>query len=186
MSSLAPCFTVGSIVRCKTCFGDNISGEVVAFDLGVKMLIMKCPSSNGGGDEQTTCNVTIVNLSLCMDIEIVKEAIPPAEVQQPEPIDLPMIRERYRYATEHRTLSCRSYHPNASPFGQALFRLLVKRFGDPAIIWQNKGDQVAINILRQVVIDAPYATENIRYLDWNPKLAICVQGVVQNFCSKQF
>nr|AAY54970.1 IP06575p [Drosophila melanogaster] len=150
------------------------------------MLIMKCPSSNGGGDEQTTCNVTIVNLSLCMDIEIVKEAIPPAEVQQPEPIDLPMIRERYRYATEHRTLSCRSYHPNASPFGQALFRLLVKRFGDPAIIWQNKGDQVAINILRQVVIDAPYATENIRYLDWNPKLAICVQGVVQNFCSKQF
>jgi len=110
MSSLAPCFTVGSIVRCKTCFGDNISGEVklniiyyfydyvmlsisqvVAFDLGVKMLIMKCPSSNGGGDEQTTCNVTIVNLSLCMDIEIVKEAIPPAEVQQPEPIDLPMV-----------------------------------------------------------------------------------------------
>ncbi|EDW93978.1 protein Hezron [Drosophila yakuba] len=185
MSSLAPCFTVGSIVRCKTCFGENLSGEVVAFDLGVKMLMMKCPSSKGGGDEQTICNLTIVNLALCVDIEIVKEMQPLDDVQPPEPINIPLIRERFRYATEHRTLSCRSYHPNASPFGQALFRLLVKRFGDPAINWQSQGDHVAINILHQVVIEAPYATENIRYQGWDPKLAIYVQGIVEDFRSKQ-
>ncbi|XP_017080731.1 protein Hezron [Drosophila eugracilis] len=181
MSCLAPCFTVGSIVRCKTCFGDNISGEVLAFDLGVKMLIMKCPPSKGGGDEQTLCNLTIVNLSLCIDIEIVKEMLPLENVQPPEPINVGVLQERFRLATENRTFHCQSYHPNASPFGQALFRLMVRRFGDPAVKWHDQGDKVAIMILQQVIIEAPYSVSNIKCSGWDPKLAVYIQGIVEDF-----
>ncbi|XP_037722674.1 protein Hezron [Drosophila subpulchrella] len=185
MSSLAPCFTVGSIVRCKTCFGDNILGEVVSFDLAVKMLMMKCPSSKGGGDEQTICNLTIVNLSLCVDIEIVKEMLPLENVQPPEPINIQKLQERYLRAIEHRTIFCRSYHPHASPFGQALYRFMVKHFGNAAVKWYSQGDNVAIVILNQVIIEPPYAVGNIRCQGWEPKLAIYVQRIVADFHNKQ-
>ncbi|XP_016971727.1 protein Hezron [Drosophila rhopaloa] len=185
MSSLAPCFTVGSIVRCKTCFGENISGEVVAFDLGVKMLMMKCPSSKGGGDEQTIWKLTIVNISMCVDIEIVKEMLPMEDVQTPEPINIHMLQERLRMTTEQRSISYRSYHANASPFGQALFRVLVKHFGDAPVKWQNLGDNVGINILHQVVIVAPYGVENIRSDGCDPKLLPYVRRIVANFHNKQ-
>ncbi|XP_017040391.1 protein Hezron [Drosophila ficusphila] len=177
MSSLAPCFTMGSIVRCKTCFGDNISGEVVAFDLGVKMLMMKCPSSKGGGDEQTLC---IVNLSMCVDIEIVKEMLPLENVQPPEPIDLLMLQERLRRTTEQRSLFRRSYHPNASPFGQALYRLMAKHFGDAHVKWQNQGNNAAIKV-DQLTIEAPYGVENIRGERCDPKLLLYVKRIVLYF-----
>ncbi|XP_016997866.2 LSM12 homolog B [Drosophila takahashii] len=185
MSSLAPCFTVGSIVCCKTCFGDSILGEVISFDLGVKMLMMKCPSSKGGGDQQIFYNLTIINLALCIDIEIIKEKLPLEHIQPPEPINIKVLQERFLRAIEHRSISCRSYHPQASPFGQALFRLMVKLFGDPAVKWQTQGDTVGITILHQLIIEPPYGVKNIRLGVWNPKLALYVQRIVQDFHNKQ-
>jgi len=61
------------------------------------MLMMKCPSSKGGGDEQTICNLTIVNLSLCVDIEIVKEMLPLENVQPPEPINIQKVNFLYLF-----------------------------------------------------------------------------------------
>ncbi|KAH8361579.1 hypothetical protein KR084_008769 [Drosophila pseudotakahashii] len=185
MSSLVPCFTVGSVVRCKTCFGDSILGEVISFDLGVKMLMMKCPSSKGGGDEQTFCNLTIINLALCIDIEIIKEMLPLEIIQPPEPINIKVLQERFLRAIEHRSISRRSYHPQASPFGQALFRLMDKLFGDAAVKWHTQGDAAGINILHQLIIEPPYAVENIRPKVWNPKLTLYVQRIVRDFHNKQ-
>ncbi|KAH8378587.1 hypothetical protein KR009_000073 [Drosophila setifemur] len=185
MSSLAPCFTEGSIVRCKTCFGDTISGEVVAFDLGVKMLMLKCPASKGGGDEQNICNLTIVNLSLCMDIEIVMELLPKVEVSPPESINLQLIQERLRRATENRDLISKSYNANASPLAQSLFRVMVKHFGDSRVIWTEQGDNPPIQVMQQVTIGAPYAMENISCGGNVPKLLFYIQQIVESFHRKQ-
>ncbi|XP_017133875.1 protein Hezron [Drosophila elegans] len=179
MSFLAPCFTPGSIVRCTTCFGENISGEVVAFDLGVKMLMMKCPWSKDGGDQQTTYKTTIVNLSMCVDIEIVMEMLPPEDVQLPEPINIQMLQERLRRTTERRCI-CSGWN-----YGKSLFRMMAKHFGDANVRWQNQGSNMAINILHRVFIEAPYAVENIKSQGCDPKLLENVRRIVANFYSEQ-
>ncbi|KAH8345676.1 hypothetical protein KR067_000961 [Drosophila pandora] len=179
MSSLSPCFSVGSLVRCKTCFGDNISGEVVAFDLGIKMLILKCPASKGGGDEQRIFNQTIVNLSLCKDIEIVNELMSKEKVTLPEPLNLHLIQERMRLAMENRSILCRSYHPKATPLAQALFRKMAKQFGDARVIWVDRNDNAAIQVMRQVTIAAPYRAENISCSSKPvPKLVLWIRQIV--------
>lgn len=37
---MGDCFTIGSIVICKTCYNQDIEGEVLAFDQHSKMLIL--------------------------------------------------------------------------------------------------------------------------------------------------
>ncbi|KAH8257451.1 hypothetical protein KR038_010198, partial [Drosophila bunnanda] len=181
--SLIPCFTLGSIVRCKTCFNEVISGEVLAFDLGVKMLMLRCPASKGGGDEQTKSKVIIVNLSMCIDIEIVKEVLLPSNdvPATPKHLDLQMAK-RLRHATDLRSAYCRSYHLNASPFGQALYRLLVKQFGNQLVVWQEQGDNVAIEVMHEVTIKPPYAVENVE--GKTKKSLMYVRSVVESFHNK--
>lgn len=40
MAEVSECFTIGSVVSCKTCHSKDIEGEVVAFDPSTKMLIL--------------------------------------------------------------------------------------------------------------------------------------------------
>ena len=40
MAGVSECFSIGSIVACKTCFSKEIEGEVLAFDPQTKMLIL--------------------------------------------------------------------------------------------------------------------------------------------------
>ncbi|KAH8375541.1 hypothetical protein KR200_001351, partial [Drosophila serrata] len=201
--SMIPCFTLGSIVRCKTCFNEIFSGEVLAFDLGVKMLMMRCPASKGGGDEQTRSKLIIVNLSMCRDIEIVKEVLLPLNdvPATPERLDLQMVcflydnwkkvlkcfplqlQERLRHATDQRSAYCRSYHLNVSPFGQALYRMLVKQFGNNLVMWQEQGDKVAIRVIHDVIIKPPYAVEDVE--GTTKKSLMYVRSVVESFHNKQ-
>ncbi|XP_020816892.1 protein LSM12 homolog B [Drosophila serrata] len=183
--SMIPCFTLGSIVRCKTCFNEIFSGEVLAFDLGVKMLMMRCPASKGGGDEQTRSKLIIVNLSMCRDIEIVKEVLLPLNdvPATPERLDLQMLQERLRHATDQRSAYCRSYHLNVSPFGQALYRMLVKQFGNNLVMWQEQGDKVAIRVIHDVIIKPPYAVEDVE--GTTKKSLMYVRSVVESFHNKQ-
>ncbi|KAH8305238.1 hypothetical protein KR018_006188 [Drosophila ironensis] len=180
MSSLAPCFSVGSVVRCTTCFGDNVAGEVVAFDLASKMLMLKCPTNGGAGDEQILCNLTIVNLSLCMDIEIVKEMIRQEQVKPPEPVNLMMIQERLNFAMQNRSVFCRSFNPNATPLGQALFRELAKFFGDDKVKWNDRSNYASIQVMRQATISSPYWLDNISHSSAaRPKLLQWIRQIIK-------
>lgn len=40
MAGVSDCFTIGSIVSCKTCHSKDVEGEVMAFDPQSKMLIL--------------------------------------------------------------------------------------------------------------------------------------------------
>jgi hypothetical protein len=40
MAGVNECFSIGSIVACKTCYNKEIEGEVLAFDPQTKMLIL--------------------------------------------------------------------------------------------------------------------------------------------------
>ena len=40
MAGVNECFSIGSIVACRTCYNKDIEGEVLAFDPQTKMLIL--------------------------------------------------------------------------------------------------------------------------------------------------
>lgn len=103
MSVVADCFTIGSIVSCRTCYGHDIGGEVVAFDAHTKMLILKCPSSSG---QPRLNDVNIVNLALVSDVQIKKEVnITP---EAPQSLDIHRLDSRVKNQIEHkrRLVSC--------------------------------------------------------------------------------
>lgn len=94
---VSDCFTIGSIVATRTCYNQEIEGEVLAFDPQTKMLILKCPSSSGNPKRH---DVNIVNLSLVSDVQIKKEvtAVPEA----PQSLNLHRLNTRVRNSIENK------------------------------------------------------------------------------------
>ncbi|TRY92134.1 hypothetical protein DNTS_031450 [Danionella cerebrum] len=58
-------FNVGSRVSCLTCLGQQLHGEVVAFDYPSKMLTLKCASSSG---KANLSDVILVNLAYVSEV----------------------------------------------------------------------------------------------------------------------
>lgn len=91
------CFTIGSIVATKTCYNEEIEGEVLAFDPQTKMLILKCPSSSGNPKRH---DVNIVNLSLVSDVQIKKEVT--SVPDPPQSLNLNRLTTRVRNSIENK------------------------------------------------------------------------------------
>lgn len=94
---VSDCFTIGSIVAIKTCYDEDIEGEVLAFDPQTKMLILKCPSSSGDPKRH---DVNIVNLSLVSDVQIKKEVT--AVPDPPATLNLNRLNTRVRNSIENK------------------------------------------------------------------------------------
>ncbi|KAJ0169436.1 hypothetical protein K1T71_015023 [Dendrolimus kikuchii] len=92
---VSDCFTIGSVVSTRTCYNENIEGEVLAFDPQTKMLILKCPSSSGNPKRH---DVNIVNLSLVSDVQIKKEVS--AMPEPPASLNLHRLNTRVRNSIE--------------------------------------------------------------------------------------
>lgn len=102
MAVVADCFTIGSKVACRTCYNQNIEGEVLAFDAHTKMLILKCPSSSG---DARLNDVNIVNLALVSDVQILQEVSVMPDV--PQTLDLHRLDTRVKKQIEDkRRLVC--------------------------------------------------------------------------------
>lgn len=94
---VSDCFTIGSVVRTRTCYNEEIEGEVLAFDPQTKMLILKCPSSSGNPKRH---DVNIVNLSLVSDVHIKKEVT--AVPEQPASLNLHRLNTRVRNSIDNK------------------------------------------------------------------------------------
>lgn len=94
---VSDCFTIGSIVATRTCYDEDIEGEVLAFDPQTKMLILKCPSSSGDPKRH---DVNIVNLSLVSDVQIKKEVT--AVPEPPASLNLNRLNTRVRNSIENK------------------------------------------------------------------------------------
>lgn len=94
---VSDCFTIGSIVATRTCYDEDIEGEVLAFDPQTKMLILKCASSSGNPKRH---DVNIVNLSLVSDVQIKKEVT--AVPDPPASLNLHRLNTRVRNSIENK------------------------------------------------------------------------------------
>ncbi|XP_077284245.1 LSM12 homolog a [Arctopsyche grandis] len=166
MAVVADCFTIGSVVACRTCYDQDIEGEVLAFDAHTKMLILKCPSSSG---DARLNDVNIVNLALVSDVQIKREVSVTPDA--PQSLDLHRLDTRVKKQIEDKrrlvsALSC------VDPEGQQLFLAISKTITD--VTWSGQN----IQVFNHVHITPPYKVENIRG-DPDSKQFVYIKKVVE-------
>lgn len=168
MAGLSDCFSIGSIVSCKTCYSEDIEGEVVAFEPHTKTLILKCASSEGKGNLN---DVHIINLSCVSDVQVKKEVTSINESSPPS-LNLTRIQTRLKNAIQEKKRLVNALAAGVTPEGQQLFFTITKTM--PEVSWQGKN----IVIMNEVTITPPYKPENVKGLS-DSKAYIHVRKMVE-------
>lgn len=151
MAGANDCFSIGSTVACKTCYKEEIEGEVLAFDPQTKMLILKCPSSSG---TPTLNDVHIVNLSLVSEVQVKRE-VSPTTSEPPQSLNLQKLNRRVRNQIEEKKKLVMALQAGVSPEGQKLFSTISKTI--PEITWSGAN----IVVFDNVTIRPPYKVDNV-------------------------
>ncbi|KAG7210798.1 hypothetical protein KM043_012289 [Ampulex compressa] len=151
MAGANDCFSIGSTVACKTCYEEEIEGEVLAFDPQTKMLILKCPSSSG---TPSLNDVHIVNLSLVSEVQVKRE-VSPTTSEPPQSLNLQKLNRRVRNQIEEKKKLVMALQAGVSPEGQKLFSTISKTIQD--ITWNG----VNIVVFDNVTIRPPYKVDNV-------------------------
>lgn len=144
------CFNIGSVVSCRTCFQKEIEGEVLAFDSQTKILILKCPATNG---RSNLCDVNFINLNTVSDVQVVKEAnsVPPP----PHSLSVQRLNHRLRNNVDEKRRLISALQSGVSPEGQNLYLTITKT------IREVKWDGPDIIVFDEIKIVPPYKLENI-------------------------
>ncbi|XP_045469037.1 protein LSM12 homolog isoform X2 [Harmonia axyridis] len=152
MAAITDCFTLGSVVWCRTCCNTEFEGEVLSFDSNSKILILKCCSSNG---DPKLNDIHFINLSLVSELRVKRDSISPPEPLQSLNIERISIRLKNQVEEKRRILQAKS--TNASTEGQSVFIAIAKVIDE--ISWKNS-EIVVWN--QEVIISPPYQLENIK------------------------
>lgn len=167
MAGVSDCFTIGSIVACKTCYNTVVEGEVQAFDPQTKMLILKCPATNGKANQN---DVYILNLALVSDVQVKKEV-----TTSPEPakqLNLKKINARVRRNIESKRCLMDAVKAGVTQEGLMLFHTIGKTINE--VTWEGPN----IVIMNQVKITPPYKPDNVQG-DGHTKAYIHIRKIVE-------
>ncbi|XP_072029118.1 protein LSM12 homolog A-like [Amphiura filiformis] len=144
---------VGNVLVCVTCFGERIEGEVMSFDGNSMIALKKKPA---GDQRRGIYDVTLVNLSLCNDVQIVHESTtPPPELPT---LNTRKIEKRVSDSVAEKKMAIRLQKEGISPAVQLLFRTINKTL---SCKWQGKN----IIVLDDVVVKPPYTTDTLQGSD---------------------
>ncbi|XP_017768907.1 PREDICTED: protein LSM12 homolog [Nicrophorus vespilloides] len=152
MAAVTDCFTLGSTVWCRTCYNQEIEGDVLAFDEQTKILILKCPTASGINNLH---DVQFINLALVSELQVKKEVTTPPE--GPQSLNLQRLNTRIRNQVDEKKRLLTSLSSSVPPEGQRLFVAISKMFKE--VQWRN-ADIVVWN--SQVIITPPYQVENVK------------------------
>lgn len=143
-------FTIGSTIRCKTCHGQEVEGEVQAYDEQTKMVVLKCPSSSG---KKNLNDVHMINLSFVKEIQVKKKASCEPKVLMA--LNLQRLNTRLRNEVDQKKRLVKSLSAGVNPEGQKLFITISRTINEVA--WS--GPNIVVS--NQITIKPPYKPENI-------------------------
>ncbi|XP_045103362.1 protein LSM12 homolog [Portunus trituberculatus] len=152
MAESNECFNIGSTVTCKTCFNEDLQGEVLAFDPHVKLLTLKSPSSNG---RSATYDIHMVNLSYVSQVTVMREAAGSPLPSLPS-LNLSKLSNRAKKSIDEKQRLIEAMQSGVSPVGQKLFLHIRKTMEE--VKWAG----VSILVMGQVIISPPYQLENVK------------------------
>lgn len=172
-------FNIGSCVTCVTCFGEELSGEVMAFDPTVKLITLKSPSSTG---RTSQCDIRIVNLSYVSQVTVLKEASGSPLPQLPS-LNLSKLNSRAKRSIEEKTRLIQAMQAGVPSDGQKLFLAICKTMEE--VTWV----QSSILVMGTVIIDPPYGLVNVREYkegkENNSKAINHIKKIVEKFHKDQ-
>jgi len=120
-------FTPGSVVKCVTCHGKSVSGEVVAFDPNSRFLVLKSQASNR---RSALNDVHFLNLNLVGDVSVLEEAdttVASTNASSEAPsLNVNRLTTRLQNNIERKKLNVRAFKAGVSPEGQKLFQAISK------------------------------------------------------------
>lgn len=143
-------FEPGQQVKCKTRHEDEFKGEVVAFDLASKVLIIKSPSSAGTSGNHDLHFLVLDSVS---DVEVLEE--PPADFNNELPsMEMKHIQAKQAAAIKERMKLVEAVSNGVTQEGISLYSAFSKIYvRDGDIVWK---DKVKIVVMNSVVISPPY------------------------------
>ncbi|CAD7090511.1 unnamed protein product [Hermetia illucens] len=150
MAAVGDCFSIGSIVACKTCFDQTVEGEVLAFDQQTKMLILKCPAKAS----EKLNDVYILNLQFCSDVKVKKEVCTIPDT--PQSLNLQRLKTRLRNSVEQRQRWAKALAAGVSNDGLNVYMAIAKQLPQH-VRWSGQN----IVIFDEVTVSPPYNLENI-------------------------
>lgn len=168
MAAVSDCFTLGSTVWCRTCYNQEIEGDVLAFDPQTKILILKCASASGTPEFN---DVSFINLALVSELQVKKEVTTVADV--PQSLNLQRLNMRIRNQVDEKKRLLTTMSASVTPEGQRLFVAIAKTIKE--VRWRNS-DIVVWET--KVIITPPYQLENIRGNSNSPEV-VYIRKVVE-------
>lgn len=195
-------FTPGSIVSCVTCFDQNLSGEVVAFDYERKVLVIKTPSTVNNNTSSATVpsgtagesavaitssnnnyDVHLLNLNLVGDVKIEEEGKIERSLESPPNININRLRERVDEAVRERRAVARAHQAGITEDGIRLYLSLIKTIGHDNVALD--GRNIVVN---HCVIGFPYQSDSCSFSPKShlksDKALAYVQQLVSSFWAK--
>ena len=155
-------FEPGQQVQCKTRFEDVFKGEVMAFDLNSKILILKSPSSSGTG---TNHDLHFLVLDSVSDVEILEE--PHVECTNDLPsIEMKCVKAKHTANASERLRLVEAVSNGVTQDGISLYTAFSKLYDRATddVTWK---DKVKIVVMNSVVISPPYKESDCEPI--NPK-----------------
>lgn len=142
-------FEPGQQVQCKTRFNDVFKGEVVAFDLSSKLLILKSPAASGIASYH---DVNFLALDSVSDVQILEEPRAESNNDQLPSIEMKHIKAKQAAALTERLRLVEAVGNGVTQDGISLYAALYKKY-DRDITWR---DKVKIVVMNSIVISPPY------------------------------
>lgn len=169
-------FEPGQQVQCKTRFNDVFKGEVMAFDLNSKILILKSPSSSGTSSNHDLHFLVLDSVS---DVAILEDTHGECNNDLPS-IEMKYIKAKQEAATKERMLIVQAFGNGVSQEGISLYAEILKKYNRPSdITWK---DKVKIVVLNLVVISPPYKESDCEAISVKSKDALSyVKSIVRKF-----
>ncbi|KAL7630708.1 UNVERIFIED_CONTAM: hypothetical protein RMT77_019082 [Armadillidium vulgare] len=179
MAEANDCFNVGSIVSCKTCFNEDVQGEVLAYDPTINTILLKTTSTSG---KPTSCDVIFVNLKFASQVRVIREA--PSTTLPPLPsLNLNKLSNRVKKSIEEKSKLMQAMEMGGTVEGQKLFHAIKKTIEE--ISWLGS----SILIMNQVIISPPYLLDNVTEYkeakENNAKAVAHVRKIVEKFYKDQ-
>jgi len=141
-------FGVGSHIKCRY-QGNQVEGEVVAFQNSSRLLVIRAPATNG---KSSANNVFLINAD-CVDKISVDDRAP---VESLRPIDFQKLGKRREKAIGSKKAKITALSADASPDGRKIFLAITKTIDEVA--W----DGTDIVVLGEVRVSPPYKVENVK------------------------
>jgi len=175
-------FDLGTHLVCTTCLGTKISGNLAAYDIAQKYMILRkitaaehnntINNGEGGGGMETsgtekkagTSNFILVNLNFISAVDEIAATnnadVDQKEIRPPTRLDLKKLKEKLEASKIEKMNRAKLGNLGVTPNGIAIFEKLLVTLGSQSdtVRWNDQGQ---IEIFGEVVISTPFEPQSL-------------------------